>query len=54
MWRLTAGLYRRSDESVEEFALALCAEAGSPCAVQALLAFPGEGVGEQFCVRAVP
>jgi hypothetical protein len=54
MWRLATGLYRRSDESVEELALALYAEAGPPCAVQALLAFPGEGVGEQFCARAVP
>src|ERR1039457_2420370 len=45
---------RLSGEGVEEFALALCAEAGMAGAVQALFAFPGEGVGEQFCARAVP
>ena len=43
-----------SVRDVEEFALALCAEAGMAGAVQALFAFPGEGVSEQFCARAVP
>src|SRR5216684_6273884 len=54
MWRLATGLARLSDESVERLALGGGAEAGPPCAVHALLAFPGEGVGEQFCARTMP